>query len=221
MCKGFTSANNTIILLHWRFCGNNSRQWTWIMTHHLKSGGPLTWQWECFNFWPKVTMCMAYCPMFKNSLRINHFWKSRRVVCVKYATALLSAASPVINHQAARLATVTVLRLDEWWSLKPVKLLFLNGSRPETFANADTFPGVLIYTEKCVPFTAGLDRSVVNGNIDMPKMQHKNQLINIFFWKYHSWLQATLAEAEAVIRCILAELRSVEFLNLDIDVFKS
>ena len=124
------------------------------------------------------------------------------------------AASPVINHQAARLATVTVLRLDEWWSLKPVKLLFLNGSRPETSANADTFPGVLIYTENCVPFTGGLDRSVVNGNnIDMPKMQHKNQLINIFFWKYHSWLQATLAEAEAVIRCILAELRSVEFLN--------
>ena len=168
-------------------------------------------------------MCMAYCPMFKNSLRINHFWKSRRVVCVKYATALLSAAFPVINHQAAGLATVTVLRLDEWWSLKPVKLLFLNGTRPETSANADTFPGVLIYTENCVPFTAGLDRSVVNGNIDMPKMQHKNQkqLINIFFWKYHSWLQAALAEAEAVIRCILAELRSVEFLNLDIDVFKS
>ena len=102
-------------------------------------------------------------------------------------------------------------------------MLFLNGSRPETSANADTFPGVLIYTENCVPFTAGLDRSVVNGNIDMPKMQHKNQkqLINIFFWKYHSWLQAALAEAEAVIRCILAELRSVEFLNLDIDVFES
>ena len=100
-------------------------------------------------------------------------------------------------------------------------MLFFNGSRPETSANADTFPGVLIYTENCVPFTAGLDRSVVNGNIDMPKMQHKNQkqLINIFFWKYHSWLQATLAEHEAVIRCILAELRSVEFLNLDIDIF--
>ena len=47
MCKGFTSANNTIILiilLHWRLCGNNTRQWTWIMTYHLKSGGPLNWK---------------------------------------------------------------------------------------------------------------------------------------------------------------------------------
>ena len=63
---------------------------------------------------------------------------------------------------------------------KSGKNAVFNGSRPETSANADTFPGVLIYTENCVPFTAGLDRSVVNGNIDMQKMQHK-QLINIFF----------------------------------------